>query len=58
MLRIVLGAGGAALTAAVVALNLSPIGQIYLPSATGIVAKQMCSLTWVSGLDPDQARTM
>tara|TARA_R110002073_G_scaffold246232_6_gene409070 strand:+ start:3172 stop:4566 length:1395 start_codon:yes stop_codon:yes gene_type:complete len=58
MLRIALGAGGAALTAAVVALNLSPIGQIYLPSATGIVAKQMCSLTWVSGLDPDQARTM
>ena len=58
MLRIVLGAGGAVLTAAVVALNLSPIGQIYLPSATGIVAKQMCSLTWVSGLDPDQARTM
>ena len=58
MLRIVLGAGGAVLTAAVVALNLSPIGQIYLPSATGIVAKQMCSLTWVSGLDPDQARMM
>ena len=58
MLRIVLGAGGAVLTAAVVALNLSPIGQIYLPSATGIVAKQMCSLSWVSGLDPDQARSL
>ncbi|WP_339743020.1 serine hydrolase [uncultured Maricaulis sp.] len=58
MLRIVLGASGAVLTAAVVALNLSPIGQIYLPSATGIVAKQMCSLTWVSGLDPDQAKSL
>jgi CubicO group peptidase (beta-lactamase class C family) len=58
MLRIMLGAGGAVLTAAVVALNLSPIGQIYLPSATGIVAKQMCSLTWVSGLDPDQAKSL
>ena len=58
MLRIILGAGGAVLTAAVVALNLSPIGQIYLPSATGIVAKQMCSLTWVSGLEPDRARSL
>ena len=58
MLRIALGAGGAVLTAAVVALNLSPLGQIYLPSATGIVAKQMCSLSWVSGLDPDQARAL
>tara|TARA_R110000868_G_scaffold56449_1_gene174593 strand:+ start:16379 stop:17809 length:1431 start_codon:yes stop_codon:yes gene_type:complete len=58
MLRIILGTGGAVLTAAVVALNLSPIGQIYLPSATGIVAKQMCSLTWVSGLDPDQAKSL
>ncbi|WP_417490161.1 serine hydrolase domain-containing protein [Maricaulis sp.] len=58
MLRIILGAGGAVLTAAIVALNLSPIGQIYLPSATGIVAKQMCSLTWVSGLAPDRAKSL
>jgi CubicO group peptidase (beta-lactamase class C family) len=58
MLRIILGAGGAVLAAGLAALNLSPIGQIYLPSATGIVAKQMCSLTWVSGLDPDQARAL
>ncbi|WP_417498321.1 serine hydrolase domain-containing protein [Maricaulis sp.] len=58
MLRIILGASGAVLAAGLAALNLSPIGQIYLPSATGIVAKQMCSLTWVSGLDPDQARAM
>jgi len=43
------------LTAGITALNLSPFGRIYLPSGTGIVAKQMCSLTWVSGLDPDQA---
>ncbi|WP_417492594.1 serine hydrolase domain-containing protein [Maricaulis sp.] len=58
MLRIILGASGAVLAAGLAALNLSPIGQIYLPSATGIVAKQMCSLTWVSGLDPDQARAL
>jgi CubicO group peptidase (beta-lactamase class C family) len=43
------------LAAGITALNLSPIGRVYLPSGTGIVAKQMCSLTWVSGLDPDQA---
>lgn len=43
------------LAAGITALNLSPIGRIYLPSGTGIVAKQMCSLTWVSGLESDQA---
>ncbi len=43
------------LAAGITVLNLSPIGRIYLPSGTGIVAKQMCSLTWVSGLDSDQA---
>ncbi|WP_291845376.1 serine hydrolase [Maricaulis sp.] len=49
------GAIAALLAAGVIALNLSPIGRIYLPSGTGIVAKQMCSLTWVSGLESDQA---
>jgi CubicO group peptidase (beta-lactamase class C family) len=52
---IVGGAIAVLLAAGVTALNLSPIGRVYLPSGTGIVAKQMCSLTWVSGLDPDQA---
>lgn len=48
----------ALIAAGIAALNMSPFGRIYLPSATGIVAKQMCSLTWVSGLDPDQARAL
>tara|TARA_R110000868_G_scaffold76499_4_gene219925 strand:+ start:12355 stop:13740 length:1386 start_codon:yes stop_codon:yes gene_type:complete len=52
------GTLAALVVAGVVALNLSPIGRIYLPSGTGIVAKQMCSLSWVSGLDPDQAYAM
>ena len=54
--RYILGGTLAVLLAAgVTALNLSPIGRIYLPSGTGIVAKQMCSLAWVSGLESDQA---
>ncbi|MEE2565988.1 serine hydrolase domain-containing protein [Hyphobacterium marinum] len=53
------GGGLAALiVAGVAALNLSALGQIYIPAGTGIVAKQTCSLTWVSGLDPDRARAM
>ncbi|WP_420431253.1 serine hydrolase domain-containing protein [Hyphobacterium sp.] len=39
-------------------LNTSPIGRIYLPAATGITAKQVCSLTFVSGLEPDRARAL
>ena len=52
------GTLAALVVAGITALNLSPIGRIYLPAGTGIVAKQMCSLTWVSGLDPDQAYDM
>lgn len=58
MLRIVLGAVGAIIAIALVALNLSPLSRVYLPAGTGIVAKQMCSLTWVSGLDSDRAKAM
>lgn len=36
----------------------SPIGQIYVPSGTGITAKQICSLTFVSGLEPERARAL
>jgi hypothetical protein len=39
-------------------LNTSHIGRIFLPTATGITAKQVCSLTFVSGLDPDRARAL
>ena len=40
------------------AFNLSPYGRIYLASGTGIVAKQMCSLVFVSGLEADQAKRL
>ena len=36
----------------------SPFGQIYVPSGTGITAKQICSLTFVSNLDPERARAL
>jgi len=41
-----------------IGLNLSPIGRIYLPSGTGIVAKQMCSMVFVSDLDSEYAKTI
>jgi CubicO group peptidase (beta-lactamase class C family) len=36
-------------------VSQSTLGRVYLPSGTGITAKQTCSLTFVSGLDPDRA---
>lgn len=48
----------AIILAGLVWLNTSPIGRIYLPAATGITAKQVCSLTFVSGLEPDRARAL
>jgi len=39
-------------------LSQSVTGRIYLPSGTGITAKQTCSLTFVSGLDPDRAQAL
>jgi hypothetical protein len=49
---------GVMLLAGLVWLNTSAIGRIYLPSGTGITAKQTCSLTFVSGLDADLARAL
>lgn len=49
--------GGIAL-AAIAALNISPIGRIYIPSGTGILAKQLCSMVFVSELDADYARSV
>jgi len=60
-MRILLGLGGviaAALIGGAVWLNTSDIGRIYLPSGTGITAKQICSLTFVSGLEPDRAKAL
>lgn len=61
MKRAFVWAGGglaALILAGAIALNFSPLGQIYIPAGTGIVAKQTCSLTWVSGLEADRARDM
>ena len=54
-----IGGGLAALIlAGAIALNLSPYGRIYIPAGTGITAKQICSLVWVSGLESDNAQAM
>lgn len=61
MKKILLGAAGVlavAIGAGVVYLNTSTLGTIYLPSGTGITAKQTCSLAFVSGLDADRARAL
>ena len=41
-----------------VGLILSPCGRIYAPSGTGIAAKQVCSITFVSGLEPERTRAL
>lgn len=53
--------------AAILALTIAVAGfvytqsgyhRVYLPAAGGITAKQVCSLTFVSGLDSDRGRAM
>jgi len=44
--------------AGAIALNLSPLGRIYIPTATGITAKQMCSMAFVSDIEPQLARSL
>lgn len=39
-------------------LNTSATGRIFLPTATGITAKQVCSMTFVTGMEPDLAREL
>lgn len=41
-----------------VAVNVSPVGRLYLWAGTGLVAKQNCSLVFVSGLDEDRANAL
>ena len=36
----------------------SPINRIYLPAGVGITTKQLCSLVFVSGLEPDYAKSI
>lgn len=56
--RILLGAAAVVVAGGLLALNLSPLGRSYLPSGTGLVAKQTCSLTFVAGLDTDHAKAI
>ena len=56
--RLLAGTAAIILVGGIAALNFSPIGRIYAPSGTGIVAKQTCSQTWVAGLDSDFARSV
>lgn len=61
MKKILLGAAGLLVVAAgagALYLNTSTTGRIFLPSGTGVTAKQICSLTFVSGLDPERAQAM
>jgi CubicO group peptidase (beta-lactamase class C family) len=36
----------------------SPVGQVYIPAGTGTTAKQICSLTHISGFSPERARAL
>ena len=61
MKRVLLGAAGLLVVAAgagAIYLNTSDFGRIFLPTGTGITAKQTCSLTFVSGLEPERARSL
>ena len=56
ILRIAGGVIAAVFLGAIAYLNLSSIGRIYLPSGTGITAKQLCSMVFVSRLEEDFSR--
>lgn len=46
------------LTGSVIGVLQTRYGKIYLPSGVGITAKQICSLHFVSGLEPERARAL
>ncbi|MEN0652826.1 MULTISPECIES: serine hydrolase domain-containing protein [Hyphobacterium] len=52
------GGFAAVIVIALIALNVSPLGRIYLWAGTGLVAKQNCSLVFVSGMEEAQANTL
>ncbi|GGG97096.1 serine hydrolase [Glycocaulis albus] len=61
MKRILTGAAIVVLAAAIgggAFLLNSPLWQIYLPTGTGLTAKQTCSMVFLSGLEPGRARAM
>lgn len=57
MTRYILGAVAAVFIAAIAIFQTTTLNRIYLPSGTGILAKQLCSMVFVSGLDTDYARS-
>lgn len=56
MIKRIAGGIAALLVLGLVGFQFTATSRHFLPSGTGIVAKQLCSLTWVSGLDTDYAR--
>lgn len=58
MKRIVIIALVVALGAGLFLFSRSSTSRIYLPTATGITAKQVCSLHFVSGFSPERARAL
>jgi CubicO group peptidase (beta-lactamase class C family) len=54
--RITLIIIGVLVVLALTALNLSPIGRIFMPAGSGIMAKQLCTTVFVSGLDAEFAK--
>ena len=60
MARILTGVVGVILLGALgiwLLLGNTSWGRIYLPAGAGLTAKQACSMTFVSGLEPDLAKT-
>lgn len=58
MKRFWLGGIAVALILAITGFQLSGLNRIFIPSGTGITAKQMCSMVFVSRLDADYARAV
>lgn len=60
MRRLIWGIGlvAALVAGGVLYVSNSPVGQVYIPSGTGTTAKQICSLTRISGLSPERARAL
>lgn len=58
MKRIVIALMVLALIAGGLVFTRTGLHRIYLPTATGITAKQVCSLHFVSGFTPERARAL
>ncbi|MBR9826875.1 MAG: serine hydrolase [Alphaproteobacteria bacterium] len=56
MTRYILGAVTAVLLIAIAIFQTTTLNRIYLPTGTGILAKQLCSMVFVSRLETDYAR--